>query len=331
MARTKNKEKPIDAEVIDKPGQQLATVPDGQPASAGMIRLALQNNTDPDKLTKLFDLYERDMKNKAVAAFNAAMSAVQAEIPSIAASEFNKQTNSRYVSFEGLNKVIKPIYTKHGFSVSFDEGELNTAEWCRTVCEVSHKDGHSKTFHLDLPLDGKGIKGNSNMTAIHGRLSSDTYARVRLHVKIWNITVSDDVTDNDGNDATVIDGKQIEKINTIIDKIREYHEFNFAGFLKWLAVPSLDKLQKDQFDNAVAELNQRLAQAPKNAETIKEWKDWFDTHSTIDDLNTTFVPAVSKMNSTVHHAVLVFAQPLFTGAGIAYNSKTKKYEPKGAQ
>ena len=87
---------------------ELAVV-EREPTPANLIALALQQNIDPDKLTKLFDLHERNERMKAIIAYNVAMNKAQGEIPEVVADTLNKQTNSYYPSNESLNRVIKPV------------------------------------------------------------------------------------------------------------------------------------------------------------------------------------------------------------------------------
>jgi hypothetical protein len=92
-------------------------------------------------------------------------------------------------------EVAKPIYTKHGFSVVFSEGKADTDGDIRICADVLHKDGHERSYHHDLALDDKGIKGSVNKTKIHGKASSISYGRRYLMCMIWNIPTPD----NDGN------------------------------------------------------------------------------------------------------------------------------------
>ena len=41
----------------------------------------------------------------------------------IAADANNPQTRSRYASYFALDNAVRPIYTKHGFSLTFDTGD----------------------------------------------------------------------------------------------------------------------------------------------------------------------------------------------------------------
>jgi hypothetical protein len=190
---------------------------------------------DPAKLTQLYDLYERYNRDQAVKAYNEAMQRAQAEMPTIVCDCTNPQTRSKYPSVEAINRGCKPIYTRNGFALSFGEGKADVEGFVRTTCTVMHSGGHSKEFFIDLPSDGTGIKGNSNMTAIHGRLSSKTYAQSKQLREIFNLTVADVGDDTDGNKQNeALDEDQMERLNTLLEDTGHFvDEGKLKRFLKW--------------------------------------------------------------------------------------------------
>lgn len=226
-----------------------------------------------DELTKMMDLCERWRAMEAEAAFNEDMAECQKAMPTMVCDSFNKQTNSPYISLHGLNKQAKPVYTKYGFSLLFGEGDSKFEGHRRITLDIGHVKGHSKPIYLDIPLDGVGIKGNANMTAIHGRLSADTYAMIRLIRHAFNITVADDDTDTDGNGELTQD--QIERINTLMDELRATYK-DFSIFDKWWKekwipfVADDDKAEKlmdipvSRFDFAVKDLEVNIAKRRKS-------------------------------------------------------------------
>lgn len=229
-----------------------------EPTPIAIIANAIERGMDPDKLGKLIDMHERLEAMAAVKAYNRAMASAQAEMPVMLCDSFNKQTSSKYISLEAMNKKAKPVYTKYGLSLSFGEDATPLPNHCRTTCTVMHLDGHSKDFYLDLPLDGVGIKGNANMTAIHGRLSSDTYAEARLLKKIFNITVAEDGTDTDGNNS-FITPDQVEKLKALLKETGT----NFKRFLEWLRIEALEHLPASEFGKAFGQLQANKAELEK--------------------------------------------------------------------
>lgn len=167
-------------------------VPVADSSPAGLLAIAVQRGTDADQLGKLLDLQERWEAGQARKAYAAAMKAVQGEAPKIAKEATNTQTKSQYALLETINAGLVPVYTRHGFSLSFSQGDSPTDGHIRIVCDVSHEAGHSEVRHVDLPLDMAGINGNVNKTAIHATGSTYSYGRRYLTCMIFNVSTGDD-------------------------------------------------------------------------------------------------------------------------------------------
>jgi len=133
-----------------------------------MIERAARDPTiDVDKLERLIALQEKAQMRQAEQSFNAAMSEAQSEMGPIAADSNNPQTRSRYASYFALDKALRPIYSRHGFALSFGTGDTPMEQYIRVVCYASHRDGFTRTYHVDMPADGKGAKGGDVMTKTH--------------------------------------------------------------------------------------------------------------------------------------------------------------------
>lgn len=152
-------------------------------------------NIDVSKLDALLRMQREVMADAAQAQFIAAMSACQSEIEPVARNVQNEQTRSMFAKLETVDAMARPIYTRHGFSLSFDE-EVTTGELMVIVCEVSHRAGHSKKYRLVAPPDVLGPKGSATKTALHGRGSTITFLRRYLECNIFNIVLKNQ--DDDG-------------------------------------------------------------------------------------------------------------------------------------
>jgi hypothetical protein len=181
-----------------------------EPSESGVMqmfeRLALDPNASVDKIERMMALWERGEAKRAESAFNAAMSHAQSQMRSIAADAENPQTRSRYASYAALNNALRPIYTDGGFGLSFDTGEAPQPDYVRVLCYVTHLSGHSRTYHADMPADGKGAKGGDVMTKTHAVGSAMSYGMRYLLKMIFNVAVGED--DDDGNGATASKKKQ---------------------------------------------------------------------------------------------------------------------------
>lgn len=164
-----------------------------------LVRLAESPNFDVAKLERLIEMQERATARVSEEQFNASMSEAQTEMRPVAADQHNKQTNSDYASYAALDRALRPIYTKHGFGLSFDTGDAPSADLVRVLCYVTHRGGHKRTYKVDMPADGKGAKGGDVMTRTHATGAATQYGMRYLLKMIFNVAIGDD---DDGNGAT---------------------------------------------------------------------------------------------------------------------------------
>jgi hypothetical protein len=145
-----------------------------------------------ENVERLFALHQKMVEREAEASFNDAMARAQAKVRPVANNAYNSQTQSRYAKLAAIADAIIPLYASEGLSVSFDTADSGTPGWYRTVAHVSHSAGHTREYHLDLPLDETGAKGTVNKTKVHAAGSTNSYARRYLLLMIFNISTHDD-------------------------------------------------------------------------------------------------------------------------------------------
>lgn len=232
-----------------------------------IARAASDPNVDIDKMERLIAMQERIQARDAELAFNNAMNAAQAEMRPIAANASNPQTRSRYATFDKLDRVLRPIYTAHGFSLSFDEGESPKPEHVRVLCYVAHIGGHTRTYHRDMPADGKGAKGGDVMTKTHAAGAAGSYGARYLLKGIWNVAVGDE--DEDGNEPRQRNApKLVSDADAVL--IGQYCQAlggdTLGAMLKAYSVESIPDLTEKQAKAVLNRLKDRMAEAVK-AET----------------------------------------------------------------
>jgi hypothetical protein len=181
-----------------QPSAAIVPINDSAALMSAVARAAADPSVDVEKMERLFAMHERMEARQAERAYADAMKAAQSEMPMIARDRHNTQTSSDYATLDGINQQIAPIYTRHGFSLSFGTAESPLANHVRVVCTVKHVGGHSEHFEYDNPMDDKGIQGSVNKTPTHARGSAITYARRYLTLMIFNLRTGDD---DDGNGA----------------------------------------------------------------------------------------------------------------------------------
>lgn len=185
------------ATLLDQePARSTEMVPSG---ALMFERLASNPDASVEKIERLMALWERSEAKKAESQFNGAMSQAQKQMRPVAADASNPQTRSKYASYAALDLALRPIYTDHGFGLSFDTGEAVAPDQVRVLCYVTHGGGHGRTYHLDMPADGKGAKGGDVMTKTHAVGSAVSYGMRYLLKMVFNVAVGED--DDDGNRA----------------------------------------------------------------------------------------------------------------------------------
>lgn len=254
---------------MNERANQMAVSKDNAPVvvtdSAALLQVISRAATDPtvdmDKMERLFTMHERIVARNAEQEFNTAMSQAQAKMRRVAVDSENKQTHSFYASYAALDRVLRPIYTDAGFSLSFGTEESQTPESVRVVCHVAHKDGHTRKYHIDMPADGKGAKGGDVMTKTHATGSAVTYGMRYLLKLIFNVAIGADADDDDGNGGNTGMDESVKAdyeaaIEALVDKP--------SAEKLWKQIAATCKAAKDT--NAYNDLKARIT---KKGETLK--------------------------------------------------------------
>src|SRR4030067_597850 len=83
-------------------------------------RVACDPAADIAKMRELLELRVSLHAAETKRQFGIAMSAAQEEMEPVRSDCHNKQTHSNYASYPALDRALRPIYTKHGFALTFD-------------------------------------------------------------------------------------------------------------------------------------------------------------------------------------------------------------------
>jgi len=237
----------------EKPKAEIVKREDQSPAE--IIALAIDKGVDLERVEKLLALQEVYDKNEGKKKYNIAMAEVHKKMPAVQKTEKNNQTSSMYAGLSDVINVAKPIYSGEGFSVCFYEGDTQRENHIRLCMDFTHSAGHKETYHYDMPLDGKGIKGNVNMTPIHGKSSSVSYGRRYLLCMGFNIATGDDDGNVAGEQIEVIDEKQLNEILDYIDE-KKVEPKNFCSYFR---IARIEDLPKSKFVPAINALKARKA------------------------------------------------------------------------
>lgn len=224
-------------------------------------RAARDPSVDINKLQQLMEMRERVEARNAESAFDRALTAAQAAMGRVRTDSNNPQTKSRYASYGALDAAMRPIYTQHGFALSFNT-ENPAPEIVRVICRVSHQGGHGRSYQIDMPADGKGAKGGDVMTKTHATGSAVSYGMRYLLKMIFNIAVSD--KDDDGNAAgsgEKISPAQAEELKLLCHAVAEEKGLDASDamrtFCDYFKINGFAELPAKDFDRAKIALNKK--------------------------------------------------------------------------
>jgi hypothetical protein len=156
-------------------------------------RLARDPGVPVDKLERLIELQERIMRHQAKAAFDAAFSDMQGELPIIdeqGAIVVNNVMRSKFGRHEDIQAAIKPILAKYGFSINHRNKRLENGKQL-IIGVLRHRSGHSEEDEFECPPDASG--GKNDIQALG---STREYGRRYTTISLLNIVTKG--IDNDG-------------------------------------------------------------------------------------------------------------------------------------
>ena len=241
-------------------GKALENITPVQDTASGLMTVIARASSDPtvdvDKLERLMSLYERIEAKRAETAFSEAMNAAQEEMRPVSQDASTPQTRSKYASFAALDNALRPSYTRHGFSLSFDTADGAPESCIRVVCKIAHKAGHSERPHLDMPADGKGAKGGDVMTKTHATMAAVSYARRGLLKMAFNIAEGE--WDDDGNSATSPVGLISSDEAVHLTELMEEHGLDVPGFLKWAKVAKIADIRADKYQACLNAIHAKI-------------------------------------------------------------------------
>lgn len=240
-----------------------------------MIERVMQDDSvAPEKVEKFLDLQERILDRRARMLFSESMAQAQSEMGPVSADCYNEHTRSRYASYKALDGALRPIYSRHGFALSFGTADSPLENHIRIVCDISHAAGMTKHVFIDMPADGKGAKGNDVMTKTHATGSASSYGMRYLLKMIFNVAIGEE--DDDGNAAGRVQSqKKLEKVSPqqlkALEKLAADAEANIPALLNLYMIKSesLEDVPAQLFGDVKKALERKIAVMKRKKEESK--------------------------------------------------------------
>lgn len=203
------------------------------PTPAELLSIAVSQNADLDKLTRLMDLQERWERNEAKKAFVSAMNAFKASPPTIGKNKTVSYESSKgnveykHATLDHVCDVVIAALSKHGITHRWKVEQ--DAQWIKVTCVLTHELGHSEETTLVGAPDSSGTKNS-----IQAIGSTVTY------LQRYTLMAATGLAAANGDD----DGRSASKMQDLGER------------LEWLANASsmdeLSRLFKDAYKDAVA-------------------------------------------------------------------------------
>ena len=209
---------------------------------ADLLKIAVSQNADLDKLEKLMELQERWENREAGKAYVKAMSDFHAVSPVVIQDKTNKQYGSKYVSSGNLVNTVNPVLSKFGLSCHWDIDQ-STPSLIAVSCVLTHELGHSESVTMCAPPDGSGSKN-----PIQQIKSTITYLKIVTFESVTGLASSDANLDDDGKAAgtQIITGNQARDLQAVLEESDSVDKF-----LKAYQIEKLEDLPADMYGKAI--------------------------------------------------------------------------------
>lgn len=127
---------------------------------AELIRIAVSQNADIDKLAKLMDLQERWERNEAKKAFISALNAFKANPPNIIknGSVSFGDTSYKYATLDHVCDEVTKALSRHGITHRWKVEQ--DKDLITVTCILTHELGHSEETKLQGSPDNSGKKNS---------------------------------------------------------------------------------------------------------------------------------------------------------------------------
>lgn len=159
-----------------------------------LIRMAVEQGADLDRLERLMALQERWEAAQARKAYDEAFAAFKAEAVRIIKNKGvtdGPLKGKRYAELFAVVNAITPALSKHGLGAAWRITK-DDKDWIEVTCTLRHVGGHIESVSMGGPPDSGGAKN-----AIQARASTVSYLERYTLKAITGLSEQED--DNDGS------------------------------------------------------------------------------------------------------------------------------------
>lgn len=213
-----------------------SSLPERELSPMEMMAKVLENKNPKDAVEVVKELAKLQMEMQARDAeieFNQAHQAATAEMKMVINDVSQEQANSapgkkKWATYRALNQAAKPIWIKHGLSVSWSSETSPLPDQMIVIGYVS-KGLHTRRYAIPMDISGKGPKGDGAMSKPHAIGAGLEYARRDLIRMIFDLIT--------GEEDVLTNGDLMDRIEEIgrcetLEGLREAYKDAYANYDK---------------------------------------------------------------------------------------------------
>lgn len=199
----------------DAPLPTLAAPPAPTSLLPAIISLAKDATVDVAKLEALLrmqaEMEARQAKQEAIDAFTL----LSGELPRVKKNgtiQMGTKGSIPFAKWDDIDKVIRPLLVKHGFTLSFNSAAKDGGGLVVTG-ELMHRSGHVRSAQIPLALDAG--PGRNNLQAMGSTLS---YGKRYCAEMLLNIVREGDDDDGNKGGTAFVTAEQVEELQGLIEE-----------------------------------------------------------------------------------------------------------------
>lgn len=210
-----------------EPGRQM-TVGD---MFASIMEMVKDPALSVEKASALLDMQERMIDRQAKADFFAAKARVMLEMPRIekngAIKNKEGKVQSRFATFEAIDRIVRPICNAAGLVYSFIPGQ--SGNQVTVTCELAHTGGHVERYGpMPLAIDTTGAKN-----ATQGAGSAVSYGKRYTLCAALNIVTEGEDDNGKGAGRTLAGAPDEAWQEAILEKAQLAAAQGSAAYGSW--------------------------------------------------------------------------------------------------
>lgn len=217
-----------------------------------LAEMASDKTIDPDRLEKLLNIQITLLDRQAKIDYDQALANVQQEMPRITPRGEIKikdgTVSSRYMKYEDIDRVIRPLLQKYGFSLMHDAKEEHGKMLVTTI--LKHRGGHQESVSSPLPFD----QTNALKSALQAAASTESFGKRRNVCKMLNIVAEGEDDDGVSVGHIKIDDTQAKEIK---DALRETGA-DVKRFLEYMGVSNVEEIPMKNYPKAYMALKRKV-------------------------------------------------------------------------